>query len=71
MAWLCKRRTAVLIDRLQNVTQKGKGGTAGHSTHGKMGLWTACKEETLAMKNILIESSGRKIYVWVEENCID
>jgi hypothetical protein len=41
-------------------THRGKVGAADQSTHGRMGLGTACKEETSRM-NISIESSGRKI----------
>jgi hypothetical protein len=37
----------------------------------KTGLGTACKEETSRMKNVSIESSGgKKLCLWVEENCI-
>jgi L-alanine-DL-glutamate epimerase-like enolase superfamily enzyme len=49
-----------MLDRLQNRTHRGKGGAADQSTHGRMGLRTACKEETLRVKNISIESSGGK-----------
>jgi hypothetical protein len=49
---------------------QGKGGAADHSIHGRMGLGTACKGETSWMKNVRIESSGRKrLYLWFEENC--
>jgi hypothetical protein len=71
MATSCESRTAELVDRLQNGTLRGKGGPADQSIHGRMGLGTACKEEALRMKNISIESSGgKKICLWVEENCI-
>jgi hypothetical protein len=36
-----------------------------------MGLGTACKEETSRMKNVLIKSfGGKKLCLWVEENCV-
>jgi hypothetical protein len=39
--------------------------------HGRMGLGTACKGETVRMKNVSIESSGaKKICLWVEEKCV-
>jgi hypothetical protein len=48
-----------------------KGGAADQSIHGGMGLGTACKGETLRMKNVSIESSGgRKVCLWVEKNCV-
>jgi hypothetical protein len=35
-----------------------------------MGLGTICKEETLRMKNVsIVSSGGRKLCLWVEENC--
>jgi hypothetical protein len=52
-------------------THRGKGGVANQSIHGRMGLGTGYKEETLRMKNVLIESSGVKtLCLWVEENCV-
>jgi hypothetical protein len=36
----------------------------------RMGLGPACKKETSRMKNVLIESSGEKNCLWVEENCV-
>jgi hypothetical protein len=55
---------------LQNGTHRGRG-AADQSIHGRMGLGTVCKEETLRMKNFLIVSSGgRKLCLWVEENCV-
>jgi hypothetical protein len=39
-------------------TGRGKGGATNQSIHGKMGLGTACKEETSRMKNVQIESFG-------------
>jgi hypothetical protein len=61
-----------LLDRLKNRNPRGKGGAADHqSTHGRMGLRTARKEETSRLENISIESSGRnKLYLWVEVNCV-
>jgi hypothetical protein len=56
----CKWRTADLLDRLQNESHRGRGGTADQSIHGRTGLGTACKEETLRMKNVSIENSGRE-----------
>jgi hypothetical protein len=71
LATSCKWRIAKLLDRLQNGTHRGKGGGADQSIHGRMGLWTACREETLMIKNVLIESSGgRKLCLWIEENCV-
>jgi hypothetical protein len=68
LRWYChsvRRRTAELIDRLQN------GGTEDQSTHGRTGLGIACKAETSRMKNISIKSSGgEELYLRVEENCI-
>jgi hypothetical protein len=63
---LCEWRIAKLLDRLQNGTHRGD-----QSIHGRMGLGTACKEETSRMKNVLILSSGgRKLCVWAEESCV-
>jgi hypothetical protein len=60
-----------LLDGLQNGTQRGKEGAADQSIHGRVGLGTACKGETLKMENVSIESSGgRKVCLWVEKNCI-
>jgi hypothetical protein len=53
-----------LLNRLQNGTHRGKGGAADHSIHGRMGLRTACKEETSRMKNVCTDSSGVKNYVF-------
>jgi hypothetical protein len=57
----CEWWTAELLERLQNGTHRGKGGTADQSTYGRMGLGAACKEETSRM-NVSIESSrgGKK-----------
>jgi hypothetical protein len=56
---------------LQNGTHRGTGGAADQSIHGRMGLGTACKGETLRMKNVSIESSGgNKICLCVKENCV-
>jgi hypothetical protein len=41
-----------------------KRGAADQSIHGRMGLGTACKEETSRMKNVSIESSGGKNYAF-------
>jgi hypothetical protein len=60
MATSCEWRTAELLERLQVGTHRGKGGVADQSIHGRMGLGTVCKGETLRMKNVLIESAGRK-----------
>jgi hypothetical protein len=54
----CEWKTAELLDGLQNGTHKGTAGASDQSIHGRMGLGTACKEETLRMKNISIENSG-------------
>jgi hypothetical protein len=35
-----------------------KEASADQSVHGRMGLWTACKEETSRMKDVSFESSG-------------
>jgi hypothetical protein len=36
-----------------------------------MGLGTICKEETLRMKDVsIVSSGGRKLCIWVEENCV-
>jgi hypothetical protein len=53
-----------LPNRLQNGTHRGKGGAADQSVHGRMGLGTAFKGETPRMKNVSIESSGGKNYVF-------
>jgi hypothetical protein len=71
MAMSYEWRIAELLLRLQNGTHKGKGGMGNLSVHGRMGLGTACKGETLRMKNVLIVSSGgRKLYLCIEENCV-
>jgi hypothetical protein len=57
---VCERTTAGLLDRLQNGTHRGKGGEADQSTHGRIGLGTACKEETSRMRNVSSERSGAK-----------
>jgi hypothetical protein len=63
----CEWRIAKLLDRFQNGTHRGKGGTADQSIHGRMGLGTACKEETLRMRNVsIVSSGGRKLHLWVE-----
>jgi hypothetical protein len=60
-----------LLDRLQNGTHRGKGDAADQSVHGRMGLGTACKDETLRMNNVsIVSSGGRKLRLWVEENCV-
>jgi hypothetical protein len=60
-----------LLDRLQDGTHRGKGGAADQSIHGRMGLGTVCKEEMLRMKNVsIMRSGGRKLHLWVEENCV-
>jgi hypothetical protein len=41
-----KCRPAELLQRLQNGIHGGKGSVAHQSTHGMMGLGTACKAET-------------------------
>jgi hypothetical protein len=56
----CEGRTAELIARLENGTHRGRSGAADRSTHGRMGLGTAYKEETSRIKNVSIESSGKK-----------
>jgi hypothetical protein len=43
-------------------THKGKGDSAHQSTHGRMKLGTASKEETSRLKDILIQSSRGKYY---------
>jgi hypothetical protein len=44
---------------------------ADQLTHGRMGLGTACKKENSRMMNVSIKSSeGKKLCLWVEENCI-
>jgi hypothetical protein len=49
----------------------GEGGAADRSVHGRMGLGRVCKEETLRIKNVVIDSSGvRKLCLWVEESCL-
>jgi hypothetical protein len=71
MATSCEWRTAELLNRLQNGTRRGKGDAANQSIHGRIGLGIACKEETSRMKNISNESSGgKKLCVWIEENCV-
>jgi hypothetical protein len=71
MARSCKWKTAELPDRLQNGTHKGKGGVADQSTHGRIGLGAAYKKETSRMKNVSVESSGgKKLCLWIEENCV-
>jgi hypothetical protein len=60
-----------LPDRLQNGAHRGKGGTADQSAHGRMGLGTTCKAETLRIENASIESSAEKKYVFgFEEICV-
>jgi hypothetical protein len=62
-AMSCEWTIAELLHRLQNGTHKRKGGVGNQSVHGRMGLGTACKGETLRMKNVSIVSSGaRKLY---------
>jgi hypothetical protein len=64
-------KTAELLARLQNRAHKGKEGTVDHSALGRIGLGTACKEETSRRKNGSIKNSGeKKLCLWVEENCI-
>jgi hypothetical protein len=70
MATPCEWRTAELLNRLQNGTHKGKGGATDQSVHGLMGLGTVYKGETLRMENVsIVSSGGRKLCLWVEENC--
>jgi hypothetical protein len=67
----CEWRIAKLQDWLQNGTHSGRGGSADQSIHRRMRLGTVCKEETLRMKSASIMSSGgRKLCLWVEENCV-
>jgi hypothetical protein len=54
MTTLCNWRTAELLHRLQKGTHRGKGGAADQSIQRRMGLGTACKEETSRMKNVSI-----------------
>jgi hypothetical protein len=58
-----------LLDRLQNGTHRGKTGETDQSTHGRMGLRTARKEEISRMDG---EFWGKEMYIdiWVEENCL-
>jgi hypothetical protein len=59
-----------LFDRLQNGTYRRKLGAADQSIHGRMGVGIARKGETSRMKTVSIEGSGgRKLCLWVEENC--
>jgi hypothetical protein len=60
----CDWNAAELPDGLQNGTHRGTGVAADSSTHGRMGLGTTCREETLRMKNISIVSSGEKKYAF-------
>jgi hypothetical protein len=53
-----------LLDRLQNGTHRGKRGAADQSTHGKMGLGTACKEETLRVRMFRSRDMEGKNYVF-------
>jgi hypothetical protein len=46
--------------RLQSRLHSGEGGTAGQSAYARIGSGAARKEETSRMKNVSIESSGRK-----------
>jgi hypothetical protein len=63
--------TTELLDRLHNGTHKRKKGAAVQSLHGRMGLGTACKEETLRKKDVSIVSSGGKnTSLWVEKHCV-
>jgi hypothetical protein len=58
------RWIAELLGRLQNVTDRGKGGATNHSIHERMGFGTARKEET-SRTNVSIERSGvRGTYVF-------
>jgi hypothetical protein len=57
--------------RLQNGTYREKRGAADWLIHGRMGLVTVCKEETSWMKTVsIVSSGGRKLCLWVEENCV-
>jgi hypothetical protein len=56
---------------MENGTHRGKGGATDQSLHGRMRLGTACREETLRVKNVSIMSSrGRKLCLWAEETCV-
>jgi hypothetical protein len=57
MVWPCHANGG-----LQNGTHRGKGGGAAEqTTNGRMGLGTACKEETSRINDILIEiTEGKK-----------
>jgi hypothetical protein len=71
MARLCKWRAAELLDRLQKGTHRRKGVVADQLMHGSMELGAACKKEISRLKNVSVESSGRKkLCLWVEENCV-
>jgi hypothetical protein len=45
---------------LLNETHREKAGTAEQSTHGRMGLGTACEKEISRMKKISIDGSEEK-----------
>jgi hypothetical protein len=53
-------KTEKLLIIFRNGTHRGKGGAADQSIYGRMGLGTACKEETSKVKNVSIESFGGK-----------
>jgi hypothetical protein len=56
---------------LQKGTHRGRGVAADPSTHGRMGLGTTCREETLKMKDVsIVSSGGKKLCLWIEENCV-
>jgi hypothetical protein len=65
-------RTTELLYRLQNGTHRGQGDATGQSTHGRMGLGTACEAETSGVKSVSIENSGGKIFMSLdsEKLCI-
>jgi hypothetical protein len=45
--------------------------TSNPTIHGRMGLGTVCKEESSRIKNVsIVSSGGRKLCLWVEENCV-
>jgi hypothetical protein len=51
-------KTAKLLEGLQNGFHRGKVGAAHQSMHGRMGLTSACKEETSGIEGALIGSSS-------------
>jgi hypothetical protein len=64
----CEWTTAGLLDGLQNGTHRGKGAAADQLTRGRVGLGTACKEETTDYSDRKLWK--KKLSLWFEENSV-